>query len=113
MTEDKRSATRVDSLNLLYVGIYEDRQLIKHAMGRTLNVSESGILLEMHFSIDTRQSVALTIALEDELLNIEGEVVYSREGGSGKFEIGIKFLAVHDAARQLLNKYINAFKSQA
>jgi len=113
MTEDKRGAVRIDTLNLLYVGIYEERQLVKHAIGRTLNVSQKGILLEMHFPIETGQSVSLAIALEDDLVKIEGQVVYIRSGNDRKFEIGIEFLEMDEHVEEILNKYIDAFKSQA
>lgn len=112
MSEDKRRAVRVDSLNLLYVGIYAGDEIIKHAMGRTLNVSESGILLEMHFPIDTQHNVSISLALEDDLIDIRGEVVYSRPGTDDKHEIGIKFLEVNPDAQQTLNKYIEIFRAQ-
>lgn len=112
MTDDKRRAVRIDSLNLLYVGIYENNQIVKHAMGRTLNVSESGILLEMHFPIDTQTNVSISLALEDDLINLNGEVVYSRTGEEEKYETGIKFLEMDETARLTLTKYIEMFRAR-
>ena len=42
---DKRRHTRYESLNLSYVCLDENDNIIKQGMGRTLNISESGILL--------------------------------------------------------------------
>jgi len=113
MTEEQRRAIRVDSLNLLYVGIFENNEIIKQAIGRTLNVSESGILLEMHFSIDPGRIVSLSLALEEDLVNINGDVVYSRSGDGDKYEIGIKFRGTEDKSLRILKKYIKAFRAQA
>lgn len=112
MTDDKRRAVRVDSLNLLYVGIYENDELIKHAMGRTLNVSESGILLEMHFPIDKRQSVSISLALEEDLVNLNGMVVYTRPGEDNKYEIGIQFRELSADALKTVKRYVEMFKAQ-
>jgi hypothetical protein len=48
-SENKRKHERIQSLNLSYICLDEDANIIKQGMGRTLNISESGILLETHF----------------------------------------------------------------
>lgn len=112
MNENKRGAIRINSLNLSYIGIDENNEIVKQAIGRTLNVSESGILLETHFPIDTGQIVSITLALEDDLINMRGEVVYSRTGNEEKFETGIKFFEMIDESHQILKKYIQDFRDQ-
>ena len=60
-TKEKRKHYRVDSLNLLsYTCQDEEGNLVKHGMGRTLNVSESGILLKLLYgaSNSNKQSVS-------------------------------------------------------
>ena len=112
MTQDKRRAIRINSLNLSYIGINEDNEIVNQAIGRTLNVSESGILLETHFSIHSRQIVSLSLALGDDLINVMGEVVYSRPGDEEKFETGIKFLDLDDEAQQTLKVFIEEFRAR-
>ena len=111
-SQDQRKAVRINSLNLSYIGIDENSVTVKQAMGRTLNVSENGILLETHFPIDSKQILSLSLALEDDLVNMKGEVVYSRPGEEDKFETGIKFIEVEEASRLVLKKYIQAFKKE-
>ena len=111
-TKNQRKAVRINSLNLSYVGIDENNVTIKQTIGRTLNVSENGILLETHFSIDSKQIVSLSLALQDELINVKGEVVYSRPGEDDKFETGIKFVEVDESSQSILKKYIHAFKEK-
>ena len=53
MTLEKRIKPRADSHNILsYVCLDEENEIVEQGMGRTLNVSEGGILLETHDSID-------------------------------------------------------------
>jgi hypothetical protein len=82
MTENKRKHTRVRSLNLLYVGVYEKDVLVKQGIGRTLDVSESGIRLETHFPIDPKNIVQLAIGLKDELVDIKGRAVHTVPGAA-------------------------------
>jgi c-di-GMP-binding flagellar brake protein YcgR len=109
-SKEQRKAVRINSLNLSYIGIYENNVTVKQAMGRTLNVSENGILMETHFPIDSKQIVSLSLALEDDLIDMKGEVVFSRPGEDDKYETGIKFIEIKEASRLILKKYIQAFK---
>jgi hypothetical protein len=77
-TQEKRKHARVSSLNLSYVCLDEKDKIVKQGMGRTLNVSESGILLETHFPIDNKHIVTLTLGLEEELVDIKGRPVHTR-----------------------------------
>jgi hypothetical protein len=109
-TQDKRLHQRINSLNLLaYVCLEPDGQMVMQGMGRTLNVSQSGILLETHRPIDPPAKMMLTIGFEEDLIDIHGEVVYSRPGADGKFETGVHFIDVGKLQLALLEKYICAF----
>jgi len=110
IAREQRKAVRINSLNLSYIGIDENNVTVKQAMGRTLNVSENGILLETHFPIDSKQILSLSLALEEDLIDMKGEVAYSRPGEKGKHETGIKFIEVQEASQLILKKYIQAFK---
>ena len=81
-------------------------------MGRTLDVSEGGILLETHAPIDLQHTISLTIGLEDDLTDITGKVVYCRAGEPGKFESGIEFQEKDEAELRNLKEYIKAFREQ-
>jgi len=111
-SKEQRKSVRINSLNLSYIGIDENNVTVKQAMGRTLNVSENGILLETHFPIDSKQIVSLCLALEDDLIDMKGEVVYSRAGEEDKYETGIKFIDVNESSQLILKKYIQVFKKQ-
>ena len=112
-TADKRLHTRIDSLNLLSYSCTDDTgQVVIQGMGRTLNVSQGGILLETHVQIDETYTISLTIGLQEELVDISGQVVRSVPGKDDNYESGIKFHEMDEAALQLLNKYIKAFHEE-
>ena len=108
--KEKRKHARIDSLNLSYFCLDENNQIIKQGMGRTLNVSESGILLETHFPIDEKHTITLTLGLEEDLVEIAGRPVHSRTNADGKYEVGIEFLKTNAKALDVLKKFIQAFQ---
>ena len=106
-SENKRKHERIQSLNLSYICLDEDANIIKQGMGRTLNISESGILLETHFPIEPEHVVQLTISLEEELLDLKGKPAHVRSCDDGKYEIGIQFIELDQNACDLLKKFIS------
>ena len=106
-SENKRKHERIRSLNLSYICLDEEENVIKQGMGRTLNISESGILLETHFPIETQHAVQLTISLEEDLLDLKGRPVHVHSKEEGKFEIGIQFIDLDQRATDLLKKFIS------
>jgi len=111
ITKENRKHERVASLNLLHFTGYRNDVIIKQGMGRTLDVSEAGILLETHFLMELQDQLSLTIGLEDDLVEMKGKVVYCNEEESGKFKMGIEFFEVDNNALQVLKQYIVLFKS--
>ena len=95
-------------MNLSYICLDEKNKKIKQGMGRTLNVSESGILLETNFPIDTKHIVLLTIGLEEDIVDIKGRAVHSKTNAQGLYEVGIQFMDTDNKANKTLRKFIHA-----
>jgi hypothetical protein len=104
---DKRKHERIESLNLSYICLDEDQNIVKQGMGRTLNMSESGMLLETHFPIKSIHKLQLTISLEEDLLDIKGKPVHIRSIEGGKYHIGIQFLDLDQKSTKLLKKFLS------
>jgi c-di-GMP-binding flagellar brake protein YcgR len=110
---NKRRGPRVKSPNLVvYLCIDEEKNKIIQGMGRTLNVSEGGILLETHVPIDPGYTLILTIAMEEDLMHFKGRIAHSREREDGKFESGVEFLEMDKQKRRFLSQYMIIFKGQ-
>ena len=113
MNEDKRKYTRIDSLHLInYVFSEEDGSGSAQGMGRTLNVSEAGIRLETHTPIMVSSTVSLTIGIEEDVVEIKGRVIYTKETAANLNESGIEFFEIDESALEILKKYIAAFNSK-
>jgi c-di-GMP-binding flagellar brake protein YcgR len=113
VTDEKRIVPRIESSNLLsYVCLDENNHEMMQGMGRTLNVSEGGILLETHVPIDPHHIVSLTIALENDLMDLKGKIAYSRKREDGKFESGIEFMEMDEEKRRFIRQYILIFRGQ-
>lgn len=111
--KDRRHHPRLESLNLLeYDCIDETDQVVMRGMGRTLNISGGGVLLETHVQIDPKYTVVIAIGLKDEMIDIKGKVAYSISGRDEKFEAGIEFTEIDETGLEILKKYINAFHKQ-
>jgi len=111
--DERRQHTRINALNLIsYNCIDAAESVVAQGMGRTLNVSEDGILIETHVSIDPKYTIELAIGLEDELIQIKGSIIFCTPGKDEKFETGIEFGDTDDATMDILKKYIKVFSEQ-
>ncbi|CAB1080078.1 hypothetical protein D1AOALGA4SA_7772 [Olavius algarvensis Delta 1 endosymbiont] len=109
MTSDnKRKHERIDTLNLSYICLDEDENIVKQGMGRTLNLSLAGILLETHFRIESDHRVQLTISLEEELMDLKGKAVHVKSCGGGKYQIGIEFIDLDKKSADIMQKFIES-----
>jgi hypothetical protein len=112
-TKEKRQRHRINSLNLIsYSCIDATENVVAQGMGRTLNVSEDGILLETHVSINPEFTIELAIGLEDEVINIRGSIIYTNPGIKDKYQAGIEFVEIDNATTEILKKYIKLFSKQ-
>ena len=109
--KDKRKHKRIPSLNLSYICLDENNNIVKQGMGRTLNISESGILLETQFPIELEYLVIMSIGLQEDLLEIKGKPIHTRSNETGEFEVGIEFLEPDQDAIQLLKNFIAKYDS--
>jgi hypothetical protein len=107
MAEEKRRHPRTGSHNLVSYACRDEKgQAAGGGIGRALNVSEGGILLETRSPMAPSWSVSLTVALEDELMDIRGKIAYSNRRSDGKYETGIQFLESDEKKVRLLRQFV-------
>ena len=112
-TVERRKHSRLTSLNLLSYVCFDERGCAVHqGMGRTINVSEDGILLETHESLEDSRTMELTIGLKDDLVDIRGDIIYSRIDKEEKVRSGIQFVNLDNDALAVLKRFIEAFKEE-
>jgi hypothetical protein len=110
---EKRKHSRVDSIFLLtYVHLDDEDKEIMQGMGRTLNVSESGIMLETHISFNENARMDVIVGLQEEMVTIRGKVIFSHPADSGRYRSGIEFVDIDYPSLLILRRFIQAFKEQ-
>ena len=109
---EKRRHIRIDSLNLSHITVAEEGEVVYQGMGRTLNVSESGILLETRYEMPLGDELAISIGFEDDLLELKGHAVFSQETKPGMQETGIEFVDIDSAVLPTLQAFIKAFQAR-
>lgn len=109
---EKRKHSRVDSIYLLnYVHLDENESELMQGMGRTINVSESGIMLETHVAFSRDDTVDVVVGLKEDMVTIRGRVIFTRTTDTGRFQSGIQFVTIEDASLKTLRRYIEAFNA--
>ena len=107
VAEDRRANRRIDSPNLLSFSCFDkDQNKVSQGMGKTVNISERGIMLETHIPIDPQLNISLTIALEEDLMDFKGKIIHSMKNDAGRFLYGIRFLEMNDAKTRFLKQYL-------
>lgn len=111
MKTERRRFIRPKALNLLdYLVVDTKGKHGEYAMGRTLNVSNGGILMETHIPLPAGQQVMITLGLEEDLVDIMGRIVYTT-CSSDMHQNGIEFFHMSETDRKILARYIEAFHS--
>jgi len=109
---EKRKHSRVESIYLLsYVNLDENNEELMQGMGRTINVSESGIMLETHVAFKEQDTVDVIVGLKEDMVTIRGKVIFTRIADSGRYQSGIQFLAIKEDSLSTLRRYIEAFNA--
>lgn len=111
---DKRVyKSRIDSKNLVAYSCLDDAgNVIKNGMGRTLNVSEGGILLEIHNSLPSESILSLSIGFEEDVCDISAKVVYVLPSEEGMYKCGMAFQNVDEATGIVLKRFIDYFMNR-
>ena len=110
---ERRRYIRPESLNLLdYIVVDEQGVQSEYSMGRTLNISIGGILMETQLKLQEGNQALITLGLEDELFDVIGRISHSTLYKYGMYHNGIEFF--HDSVedRRVINKYVDAFHGQ-
>lgn len=110
VNKENRRYPRIESLNLIaYECMDMNGNMISQGMGRTLNVSEAGMLMETYHPLESEEIVLVDVGIKDELINIRGRIVHKSLNKIGRNESGIEFIDIDNRSVEILRKYIEAF----
>lgn len=94
---DHRQHTRVETCNLIsFLSVDADGHVLRQGMGRALDVSQNGMLLESALPVDSEFVSLMSTDPENNLIEITARVAYSRRGRTGSFLTGVQFAGTGD-----------------
>ena len=111
---DQRKAERKASLNFLdFEQVARGGEVLNQGLGRTLNVSEKGVLLETHAPLEPGSLLRVAVGLGEDVVTLTGTVVHSEVLDDDHFQAGIEFLQLDAQGKRVFDAYFRAFKAQA
>ena len=108
--EDRRRHVRIETSNLIaHESISKKGQIVSRSMGKALNISRSGILLETLESVTAKYVLLATVDLDNNLIEIKGRPIYCRNTDSGMYQIGISFIGSEEETAIFAVKLIKLY----
>jgi c-di-GMP-binding flagellar brake protein YcgR len=90
--DDARRTPRQNRLLLTaYVNRDGKEQKTPVSLGRTLDISVTGVGMEVFQEVEIGSEMELDLDLKDTLLSVHGRVVHVRRDGEDRYVIGIEF----------------------
>lgn len=105
-SDNQRKHERTDSLNLSFFCIDKDDNVMAQGMGRTLNISKNGIMLETSIEMTPGQSVDMEIALQNDLIDARGTVAHCSAADADHYHTGIEFTQISQSDMEILKKHL-------
>ncbi len=108
--KDRRKHTRVETNNLIsYESKGKEGKIVSSSIGKALNISRSGIMLETTDPIEAEYVSLMTFDLDNNLIEMTGELIYCRETASGVFQAGINFTGSEEKTAKFAVKLIKSY----
>ena len=106
MTGEKRKSARVTFKGLVHCEQVDVARLSHNeTMGRTLDISEGGILLEAQQHFPLLAEIEVGLAVGHQIIEAKGKVVHLSQNEEGKIHMGIQFVEMSEVDKEALREY--------
>ena len=110
---ERRRYPRVKTCNLIsYMAIKEDGAVTDLGMGRALDISQNGIFLETPRLVLADYISLMSVDMDNNLIEIKGEVIYSGTRRSGMFGNGIRLVGEHHENIKFATRLVKVFHTR-
>jgi c-di-GMP-binding flagellar brake protein YcgR len=107
---DRRKFPRIKVCNpVSYDCVDRDGILQDQNMGIAMDISQNGILLETAQMIQSKYIYLVFVDLENKLIRISGQVVFSVKNKNGNYKNGINFIDDHEENIAFAKKLVQAY----
>lgn len=98
-----RENPRVNRILLTAIEQYtEAGELTDEILGRTLDVSEGGMKVEMKRPLPLLSTVTISLAFKDDIIHVDGQIVHLVKNDAGLIDTGIMFTSLSSEQRKIL-----------
>jgi predicted Zn finger-like uncharacterized protein len=107
---DRRKYQRVKTRNLIsYTSIDKTGKLISQGLGKALDISKGGILLETPYRVQSGILKLMATDVENNLVEIKGKLIYCTESPNGRYRSGISFIGTDEQVSKFAIKMIKEY----
>ncbi len=111
--DERRKHPRIKTDNLMsYICLDNDGNELGQGMGTAVDVSQGGLLLESHSPIDANKILLAFVGPDNELIEINGDIAYSKETKIGMFQAGVRFCDSNESIKKSIISIIKAYNIQ-
>jgi PilZ domain len=110
---DRRCSERFSSLNLLtFCEKNPEGKIVAQGIAKTLDLSESGALIALAESIKFPEHIELEIALEEEIIRVQVDLIDQMEVQPHVWNIRLRFREMRPAQRHRLAGFIRSISRE-
>jgi hypothetical protein len=108
---NKRKHARIQTLNIVSFILFDQfKKKLGNGKGHTVNLSQSGALLETKSPLRGSYIVLMMLDLEGRQVHLKGKIAHSRETGiSGRYLTGIEFVGTSEETTKAIVAFVKAF----
>ncbi|MBN1552672.1 PilZ domain-containing protein [bacterium] len=109
--QDRRRSERFQTLNLLSFHETDSQgQTLSQGIAKTLDLSETGALIQIPHQVIHPENFHIEIALEEEIIKVNVDVVDQVQKETGEWQLRVKFLNLKPVIRHRLTSFIRSLQ---
>lgn len=103
----ERAEPRHLAINLVSIQVFDENGVaIDSGVGRTLDLSQHGMLLELDHSLPPDHMANISFALGEVVVDVDAEIRSAKDSGDGKFAMGLKFTNLSSESAAAIEAYL-------
>jgi len=107
---DRRKHQRVKTQNLIsHFSVGETDKFVSEGVGKALNISRGGMLLETPYPIESDQLSLMAVDMEDNVFEINGRLIYSKKSSDRMYLYGVAFVGSDEQVAIFLTKLVKEY----
>jgi hypothetical protein len=111
--DERRKSARVKTDNLIsHVTIDEAGRWTSQGMGRALDISRTGMMLETACPLESGHLSIMTVDVNNKLIEIQGELIYCRKSDTAMYHSGVNFIGTNDQITKFVTQLIKVYFRQ-